>query len=104
MFNGKSTINLNMKTLCQDAYVLCLSCLKFFDLYNIDNQYDKKLSDLVLSICFHDEKPGFHAGKDNKKHKKTQKPLSRLIAFVCWVRNVTLPYFTTSLNPTPCTF
>ncbi len=51
MFNGKSTINLNMKTLCQDVYMLCLSNRKFFDLYNIDNQYDKNLPNLGLSIC-----------------------------------------------------
>jgi len=31
--------------------MLCLSNRKFFDLYNIDNQYDKNLPDLGLSIC-----------------------------------------------------
>lgn len=44
-----------MKTLCQDAYVLCLSNWEFFDLYNVDNQYDKKLLDLGLSICLSQE-------------------------------------------------
>ena len=50
-FDGKSTINLNMKTLCQEVYRLCLSYWKFFSLYKVDNQCNENVPDLVLSIC-----------------------------------------------------